>query len=562
MIPGLPGRYTAVRKIASGGMSEVYLCRLRGEAGFEKKVAVKVVAPRLTEHPRFRELFVREARIAASLSHQNLVQVFDFGRRGNAFYLAMEFVDGWNLAQTVAQVRVRSMPVPLGVWRHWVVGMLDGLAYLHARNVIHRDVSPSNILLSRAGAVKITDFGIAWAIHGGGANPTERGGKFSYMSPEQARGGQADVSSDLFSAAVVAAELFLPGRLFDGGSPDEVRTRLHRYRADGLPADRFPAAVRSLLMKNLSHDPAQRHSDAGAFAEAIGAVVPETASRADLASFWDLLFPGAAHGDDDTVVLDTAPTGASMVGERREPYGLLHRRGARLGAGAVLVAASIGGILLWKGGGPPPPNARPTAAQALAAPETGGRTAATRAAPTGAGAVHRNGAGGERAGVGNVPRSTPESSRPAQDTGSRKRKSTIRIETDPDGVSVEIDGRVLGTTPLLLDAATLRGTTVAFRKEGYAAREVPAHALAQLPSFRLALSRLTGTVEVVQAIPWAKVYEADQYLGVTPIPSLRLPAGVHRLRFVNRPLGVDRVETVTILPGANPKLIVRLVGER
>ena len=159
MVQGLPGKYAILRKIASGGMSEVYLCRLRGEEGVEKKVAVKGVHPRLTDNMRFRDLFVREARIAASLSHQNLVQVFDFGKQGNSFYLVMEFVEGWNLAQAVAQMRVRSIPIPLPVWRYWMVGMLDGISYLHSRKVVHRDISPSNVLLSRGGAVKITDYG-------------------------------------------------------------------------------------------------------------------------------------------------------------------------------------------------------------------------------------------------------------------------------------------------------------------------------------------------------------------------------------------------------------------
>ena len=158
MIPGLPERYIVVRKIASGGMSEVYLCRLRGVEGFEKKVAVKVIHPRLTEIVRFRDLFVREARIAASLSHQNLVQVFDFGKRGSSYYLAMEFVDGWNMAQTAAQSRLRSIPIPLPLWRYWVEGMLDGIGYLHSRKIVHRDVSPGSVLLSRGGAVKITDY--------------------------------------------------------------------------------------------------------------------------------------------------------------------------------------------------------------------------------------------------------------------------------------------------------------------------------------------------------------------------------------------------------------------
>jgi hypothetical protein len=139
----------------------------------------------------------------------------------------------------------------------------------------------------------------------------------------------------------------------------------------------------------------------------------------------------------------------------------------------------------------------------------------------------------------------------------------VWIETDPADVSVGYeDGTALGSTPFYLDTAPLSGKKLFFRKEGYVTRSVSADALAQLPSFRILLERRTGKLEVIQAIPWAKVYEGNRYLGVTPISSLELPVGEHRLRFVNEPLGVDREETVTVEPGANPKLIVPLVGTR
>jgi serine/threonine-protein kinase len=252
LVPGFPERYIVIRKIASGGMSEVYLCRLRGEEGFEKKVAVKVIHPRLTEIARFRDLFVREARIAASISHQNLVQVFDFGRRGNSYFLAMEFVDGWNLAQAVAQLRLRSIPVPLPLWRYWMEGMLDGIAYLHSRNIVHRDISPSNVLLSRGGAVKITDFGIARGSRPGEVRTEGWEGKFSYMSPEQARGVDGDDSSDLFSAGIIAAEFFLPGRLFDGEGKEEILSRLRDHNENTLPLGLFPSHISEILRKSLS----------------------------------------------------------------------------------------------------------------------------------------------------------------------------------------------------------------------------------------------------------------------------------------------------------------------
>ena len=561
MFPGLPEKYAVVRKIASGGMSEVYLCRMRGVEGFEKKVAVKVVHPRLTENARFRDMFIREARIAASLSHQNLVQVFDFGKRENSYYLAMEFVDGWTMAQAVAQMRVRSMPISLPLWRYWVEGMLDGIAYLHSKNVIHRDISPSNVLLSRRGAVKITDFGIARGLRLGEERPEGWEGKFSYMSPEQARGEEASASSDLFSTGVIAAEFFLPGRLFDGEGRDEILARLRDHDAEGLPADRFPSGISRILRRSLSKERGDRYLDAGSFAMEIVQAVPETVSRADLVAFWDLLFSGTGQAEDDTVVLDALPAAGdpAMIREKRETYGFMGSRGVRIGVTSALVAASVGGVMLWMGTGPAEREKSPVVAEETSragsvglpsgesTPEPGPVATPSRLSET---QLPPKPLPGDRA----------NSQRDALFPGNEGR---VWIETDPAGVSVGYeDGTSLGSTPFRLDTATLAGEKVYFRKEGYVTRSVSADALGQLPSIRIALERRTGTVEVVQAIPWAKVYEGDRYLGVTPISSLELPVGEHRLRFVNEPLGVDRVETVIVAPGTNSKLIVPLVGNR
>ena len=557
MVQGLPGKYAILRKIASGGMSEVYLCRLRGEEGFEKKVAVKVVHPRLTDNLRFRDLFVREARIAASLSHQNLVQVFDFGKQRNSFYLVMEFVEGWNLAQAVAQMRVRSIPVPLPVWRYWMVGMLDGISYLHSRKVVHRDISPSNVLLSRGGAVKITDFGIARGIRLGEDRPEGWEGKFSYMSPEQARGEEANVSSDLFSAAVVGAEFFLPGRLFDGEGQDEILARLRDHDPERLPVSLFPSGISEIVRKSLSRDRGDRYPDAGSFARAIGRAVPETVSRTELVAYWDLLFPGAGRGEEDTVIVDGPPAlrdNSGMIREKRATYGMMGRRGLRIGVASVLVAVSVGGVLLWKGTGrmerghsPVVPNETSQAVPAASLP-------VGVDSPDPGAVIPPESASGSSSPEG---REQGRTSRPSE-AGKR-----VWIETDPAGVSVgHEDGTILGSTPFFLDVPPLSGGKIVFRKKGYVTRSVSADALAQLPSFRVALERRMGTLEVIQAIPWAKVYEGDRFLGITPISSLELSVGDHRLRFVNEPLGVNRVETVTIAPGANPKLIVPLIGNR
>ena len=558
MVPGLPERYTVIRKIASGGMAVVYLCRLRGAEGFEKNVAVKVVHPRFTENARFRDMFVREARIAATLSHQNLVQVFDFGKWGTSYYLAMEFVEGWNLAQAVAQMRLRSVPVPLPLWRTWVEGMLDGISYLHSRKIIHRDITPSNILLSRTGAVKITDFGIARGLHLGEGEPEAWEGKYSYMSPEQASGEHASVSSDLFSAGVIAAEFFLPGMLFGGEGREEVLARLRDHDAATLPEDRFPPSVSGILRKCLARERGDRYPTAGSFASAIASAVPGTVSRTDLVAFWDLLFPGAGKGEEDTVVADAVPSAGDsiLVRENRESYGMMGRRGVGIGVVSALVAVSVGGVMLWR-----LPGLTQRGSSSVVTKEIS--PAGPPAISSGTRSLNPEEVADSVVDPGN---SRPKGGNPggSSRTGlSQKKEQQVWIETEPAGVMVgNEDGTSLGSAPLHLDTAPLAGKTIVFRKEGYVSRSVSADSLAQLSTFRIALERRTGTLEVVQAIPWARVFEGKQYLGVTPISLLRLPEGEHRLRFVNEPLGVERVVTVTVTPGANPKLIVPLVGTR
>jgi tRNA A-37 threonylcarbamoyl transferase component Bud32 len=595
LIRGLPERYIVVRKIASGGMSEVYLCRLRGVEGFEKNVAVKVIHPRLTEIARFRDLFVREARIAASLSHQNLVQVFDFGRRGNSYFLAMEFVDGWNLAQAVAQLRVRSVPVPLPLWRYWMEGMLDGIDYLHSRGIVHRDISPSNVLLSRGGAVKITDFGIARGARLGQVRTDGWEGKFSYMSPEQARGEEGDDSSDLFSAGIIAAEFFLPGRLFDGEGNEEILCRLKDHDEDSLPSGLFPSPVSDILRKSLARERMQRYPDAGSFARAISTAVPETISRPDHVAFWDLLFPGGGRGEEDTVVVDGPGSvgDAGMIREKKETYAGKGRRGLLVGVTSALVAVTAGGLLLWQGIGPAgrekspdpvgdasraisatPPHsvisrnrgevADPPGVPGTLSPEEAKQNRSLPDPQTG---IPVTAKAGPAQGNAIVPGDTSPAGQ-GRESGNREGSShgerrLVWIETDPAGVSVGYeDGTALGSAPLHLDTAPLSGEKLFFRKEGYVTRSVSVDVISHFPRFRILLKRRTGKLEVVQAIPWAKVYEGTRYLGVTPISSLELPVGEHRLRFVNEPLGVERVETVTVGPGTNPKLIVPLVGAR
>jgi serine/threonine-protein kinase len=551
MGPDRIGKYEVLRKLASGGMAEIYLCRLKGEEGFEKKVAIKVIHPRLSEDRRFRDLFIREARIAAALVHPNLVQVFDFGREGDSHYLAMEFIDGWNLAQAISQARQRALRIPLPVWRYWMEGILSGIGHLHSRGIVHRDISPSNVLLSRGGMVKITDFGIARGLFQEGGTPGWEG-KFAYMAPEQARGEPANAASDLFAAALIAAELVLLRRIFDEGTAERTITRLRQHDVHLLDLAGVPAPVADAIRKGLSAAAGDRYPDADAFSRAIGDAVPVSAGRAELGSCWDALFPEAS-GEEDTVVASSPPgKGAGILREGREGYGRKNRRLVKAGVLAALASISVGGWIAWERRLPlPPAPAAPTAPAPV--------SEKAEPAPT---PERVNGSHGQfPASPGKPEPATPPATQGGHPAHVARR--IVLLQTDPAGVSVTLDdGTPLGRTPVNIDLAPWMERKIEFRREGYARRSVPAEVLANFEVFRLEMERQLGTIAVIQAHPWAKVYEEERYIGDTPIYNVQLPVGTHRLRFLNEPLGVEKVTEVHVHAGANPKVIVSLVEKK
>ena len=218
-------RYDVLDRIAVGGMAEVFLAKAYGAHGFEKTLAIKRILPELARDPEFEDRFIAEAKVAVKLSHTNVVQVFDFGRFSGSLFIAMEYVDGLDLAALLRRLRDRGMKMPVAAAFQIAIELARGLDFAHTHGVVHRDVSPSNILLSRAGEVKIADFGIAVAAQpqrapGGGRRKVM--GKWRYMSPEQARGEPVDTKSDMFSAASVMYELFTQEKLFPGDEAEDI----------------------------------------------------------------------------------------------------------------------------------------------------------------------------------------------------------------------------------------------------------------------------------------------------------------------------------------------------
>ncbi len=264
-------RYELVERIAVGGMAEVFRAKAYGPHGFEKVLAIKRILPALAQDPMFERRFITEAKVAVSLSHANIVQVFDFSRFGQSLYIVMELVDGCDLSKALQHAREQGIVMPLEAAMHVAVELLKGLEYAHKRGVVHRDMSPSNILCSRNGEVKIADFGIAQM---GGAEVTRTVkimGKWRYMSPEQARGEELDARSDVFSTGAVIYELFTGQRLFSGGTADEIVYNIETMELPRLSEVRpdLPAEIDAPILAALERDRNRRRMTAAGLLEAV-----------------------------------------------------------------------------------------------------------------------------------------------------------------------------------------------------------------------------------------------------------------------------------------------------
>ncbi len=274
---GLPhdrqiGRYDLLHRIGHGGMATVYLGRAVGTAGFEKLVAVKVIHPHLANEPDFVEMFLDEARIAARIRHPNVVETLDLGREGDAFFMVMEFVEGDTLATLLRELRSAGELLPVPSVLRMVADACEGLAAAHdlvdpdgvPYHLVHRDISPHNLLAGLDGRVRVVDFGIMKAA--GKRSNTLTGqlrGKLQYMSPEQARGHAIDRRTDVFALGAVMWELLTNTRLVSGETESEILAHVCQFtlpEIEELRAD-LPPAVRRILARALEPDLERRYVD-------------------------------------------------------------------------------------------------------------------------------------------------------------------------------------------------------------------------------------------------------------------------------------------------------------
>jgi eukaryotic-like serine/threonine-protein kinase len=345
------GRYRIQRKLGAGGMADVYLAE---DQELGRRVAIKILNGRHANDDQFIERFRREAKNAAALNHPSIVSIYDRGEAENTYYIAMEFLDG----RTLKELIVSRGAAPINVAIEYARQILSALRFAHRHGIVHRDIKPHNVLVDAEGRVKVTDFGIARA---GTSQMTETGsivGTAQYLSPEQARGGEVDPRSDLYSLGVVLYELLTGKTPFDGETPVEIAMK-HLSNAPKPPSKlrpEIPPELDKVVLRALAKDPDERYQSADemeADLERVARGAPVSAATAATQ-----VLPAAAVPPDPTSATMIAPPPATRPRDIPPPPVIEEEEYAERGgpgrplwpwllAAAFVIAAAIAGFFVW-----------------------------------------------------------------------------------------------------------------------------------------------------------------------------------------------------------------------
>jgi len=382
IVPNDPNqRYQVIRRLDAGGMAEIFLARSIAIQGMERIVAIKRVLPSLTKNKKFTEMFLDEARLSMGLNHANIVTVTDVSESGGTYFIVMEYVEGYNFRHIFQRASERGFRLPVPTVCYLMMEVCKGLEHAHTKKdangkhlrIVHRDLSPPNVLVSHAGEVKITDFGLAKATSQ--LTKTDPGvvkGKYSYLSPEVTEGKPADHRADIFAAGIVMWELLANRRLFYG--PSEAETVDLVRIADVPPLSRFNPEVKpelqQIIGRALARDPKKRFTSAREFGESLADYLAKNSMRAtsfDLARMLERLFASddaAGEGGGDSnhrrqkligSMIEEEIANLSMAGHSSAARNLVGRdpiEPGQLALGA-LNAPIFDLSAVWAGEGPP-----------------------------------------------------------------------------------------------------------------------------------------------------------------------------------------------------------------
>ena len=318
-LPKQFGSFVLLRRLAVGGMAEVYVAKAKGIGGFEKLVAIKVIHPRYSEDQHFVQMLVEEAKISVLLTHVNVAQIFDLGCIEDTYFIVMEYIEGADAYRMLRKANDRELEMPIDVCAFVAAEVCQGLDYAHRKRdaegrslgIVHRDVSPQNVLISHAGEVKLVDFGIAKAALRSGQ--TEAGvikGKYYYMSPEQAWADPVDHRSDIFSAGIVLYELLTGGMLYEGENIPELLDRVRKADIEPPHARRhsIPVALSDIVMRACAREPQDRFQSAHDMGQALTQFLYDTSPSFTAKRLGDLM--QAVFGED------RQPSSTGLTGEQ------------------------------------------------------------------------------------------------------------------------------------------------------------------------------------------------------------------------------------------------------
>ena len=548
--PWTPGmqvdRYTVLGKIAIGGMAEIWLARQAGPKGFEKVVVIKRILDSYCQDEAFVEMFLDEARTAAMLNHPNVVQIYDLGEHGHAYFIAMEYLAGETVARIARVSAKAAKPLPYALAARIIADAAAGLGYAHAKkgpdgkplNIVHRDVTPQNLIVTYEGQVKVLDFGVARAANR--ATKTEAGtfkGKIPYMSPEQAQGLPMDGRSDIFALGIVLYEIIGRCRLFQFDDQIVALKAVASTEPVPSPITRnpdVPEGLAQVTLKALARDPKDRYQTAQQLASALEEWLrtqPDAPGTTEVSNYMsDLFAERIAHLGKVMETVRAAKSGVNLgtmgtavnsavsmpgsrsIGSEPRPRWLLPAIGA--GALAVLV---IGGWLVMRSPAQPVVVIQPAAV---------------------------------------IP-------------------ASLAIETEPAAAIVTVDGKVLGPSPVVITEIAIGthtvGATAADRLPSE--RIVKIERLGERTNLTLTLTAVAveaapidagvkappkvfakGKLSIVTT-PWSHVFEGTRALGDTPLVDLPLSAGKHSLKLVNDDKGLTK--TIVVEIKANETTVVR-----
>jgi eukaryotic-like serine/threonine-protein kinase len=546
------GKYELIAHLATGGMAEIYVARQTGIAGFEKLLVIKRILPHLAREELFVKMFFDEARIAARLSHQNIVQIYDLGHVDDQYFIAMEYLEGESLAKMMRKIRKSKTPLSPALAAGIALQVCEGLHYAHtmvgpdgeALQVVHRDVNPQNVFVLYAGGVKLVDFGIAKATNR--FSHTSTGmlkGKYGYMSPEQIKNLPLDARSDVYSAGVVLWEMLTGRKLFRQSSELEILQAITEQDTPPPSAvvSNVPPELDAVCLKALQRSRELRYQTAGEMRMELSFMVKRCRDPSDTVAigefmqstfyermlhkrklikeaqdrgtnlqktlFGDLRLsqPDFKIDSDDTEpsisrytpvfdqksASDVLPASqAAQAGKRATGKS---RLALGLGAAVALVGALLLVFLLWR-------------------PATGSLSAAD---------------GAQAAGAGDAGVALQHSA--VADAGSL-------MVVRPVGADAGVTGSA-GHGPRR--GHKTRKIRARKKKLGLTANPAPVTPVTSAKPGRLRLA----------TVPWTTVYYKKRKLGVTPLVDIELPSGECSLHAVNAEKGIDKEIIVQIKPG-------------